>query len=479
MDIQMTDNVQNEEEKKRKAEFPYRKVLAAAGIATGTIALIYLAGAFFFAGHYYWRTEIDGKDYSFCSRERVREEILNPSITYELQIKGREEMEDVIVPSELGMIYVFDDTLDQINAQMSGMKWPMMLFTASGGELPRTVIYDEKMLEERLRSSPFFQDQHVHLPENALIGPYVSGEGYSIEEDYPGTVLDFIQVKKDVEKALEELQETLDLTEGAYYSNADVRSDNRALNGALETANRYVGAKITYRWNGETEVVDGDVISQWIQIEGTKVTLDEEAVREYVKKMAKKHDTYGRDRSFTTTSGETILLKSGGYGWWTDRAGETEALIASIKKGEEIEKEPLYFLKGYAEGGPGEDIGSSYVEADMGNQHLYLYVDGELILESDFVSGNIARGRGTPAGVFGLTYKTRDTTLRGTGYASHVDYWMPFNGNIGMHDASWRRQFGGNIYLTNGSHGCINLPVGMAKEIYGYMEKGFPVICYY
>ena len=99
MDIQMTDNVQNEEEKKRKAEFPYRKVLAAAGIATGTIALIYLAGAFFFAGHYYWRTEIDGKDYSFCSRERVREEILNPSITYELQIKGREEIEDVIVPS--------------------------------------------------------------------------------------------------------------------------------------------------------------------------------------------------------------------------------------------------------------------------------------------------------------------------------------------------------------------------------------------
>lgn len=478
MDTYMADDVQDGKEKE-KAGFPYRKVLTAAGITVGATALIYLAGAFFFAGHYYWRTEIDGKDYSFRSREQAREEILNPSVTYELQIKGREEMEDVITPSELGMIYVFDDTLDRMNARMSGMKWPMMLFGPSGGELPRTVIYDEKMLEERLRSSPFFQETYVRLPEDALISPYVSGDGYSIKEDYPGTVLDFDLVKKDVESALDKLQDTLDLTEGAYYSNASVRSDNRALNRALETANRYVNARITYRWNGETEVVDGDLISQWIRIEGTKVTLDEEAVREYVKKMAGKHDTYGRDRNFTTTSGETILLKSGGYGWWTDRAGETEALIASIKKGEEVEREPLYFLKGYAEGGPGEDIGSSYVEADMGKQHLYLYVDGKLVLESDFVSGNIARGRGTPAGVFGLTYKTRDTTLRGAGYASHVDYWMPFNGNIGMHDASWRRQFGGSIYLTNGSHGCINLPVGIAKEIYGYMEKGFPVICYY
>ena len=106
----------------------------------------------------------------------------------------------------------------------------------------------------------------------------------------------------------------------------------------------------------------------------------------------KKHDTYGRDRNFTTSNGDTILLKSGSYGWWTDRAGETEALLASVRNGERVEREPLYFARGYATGRPGEDIGSSYVEIDMGNQHLYLYIDGEIILESDFVSGNISRG---------------------------------------------------------------------------------------
>ena len=95
------------------------------------------------------------------------------------------------------------------------------------------------------------------------------------------------------------------------------------------------------------------------------------------------------------------------------------------------------------------------------------------------MSGNLARGYGTPAGVFGLTYKERNATLTGETYASHVDFWMPFNGNIGMHDASWRSSFGGEIYQNSGSHGCINLPREAAEIIYEHVERGFPVICYY
>lgn len=125
-----------------------------------------------------------------------------------------------------------------------------------------------------------------------------------------------------------------------------------------------------------------------------------------------------------------------------------------------------------------DDIGDSYVEINLTAQHLYLYVDGQLVTESDFVSGNVSRGFATPDGVYGLTYKTMDATLKGPGYATPVKYWMPFNGNIGMHDAKWRRQFGGQIYLHNGSHGCINLPVEEAEKIYEQIYKGFPVICY-
>ncbi|MEI3138955.1 MAG: L,D-transpeptidase [Lachnospiraceae bacterium] len=60
-----------------------------------------------------------------------------------------------------------------------------------------------------------------------------------------------------------------------------------------------------------------------------------------------------------------------------------------------------------------------------------------------------------------------------------MTYWMPFNGGIGLHDANWRSSFGGSIYQTNGSHGCVNLPRSAAKEIYERVYDGIPIICYY
>ena len=81
-------------------------------------------------------------------------------------------------------------------------------------------------------------------------------------------------------------------------------------------------------------------------------------------------------------------------------------------------------------------------------------------------------------GIYPITFKKRNYTLVGEGYSSPVSYWIPFNKNVGLHDASWRSYFGGNIYKTNGSHGCVNLPTSVAKKIYKNVKKGEPVIVY-
>ena len=101
-----------------------------------------------------------------------------------------------------------------------------------------------------------------------------------------------------------------------------------------------------------------------------------------------------------------------------------------------------------------------------------------MVLETDCVTGNSARGFDTPAGVYGITYKQRDATLNGENYSTPVNYWMPFNKNIGLHDAGWRSSFGGELYKTNGSHGCVNLPPDKARQIYDIIQTGTPVICY-
>ena len=112
-------------------------------------------------------------------------------------------------------------------------------------------------------------------------------------------------------------------------------------------------------------------------------------------------------------------------------------------------------------------------------QHMYYYVDGELALDTDVVTGNTGRRMGTPEGVDFVYNKQRNRTLIGPGYATPVKYWVPVRGHVGIHDASWRSEFGGSIYQKNGSHGCINTPTEVMAQLYEMVEIGTPVILFY
>ena len=130
-----------------------------------------------------------------------------------------------------------------------------------------------------------------------------------------------------------------------------------------------------------------------------------------------------------------------------------------------VSRKPVYSKT--ALGDVTNDIGSTYVEINMSKQHLWFYKDGALVTEGDVVTGNVGNGTATPEGTYSLKYKAKDSVLVGEGYRSPVSFWMPFIGNsIGLHDASWRSEFGGEIYKTSGSHGCVNLPYSLAQSIY-------------
>lgn len=132
----------------------------------------------------------------------------------------------------------------------------------------------------------------------------------------------------------------------------------------------------------------------------------------------------------------------------------------------------------------GSDWGNTYVQVDLAGQHVYMIKDGACVWDAPCVTGNVSKAYTTPDGIYSLTYKEKDRILRGKKldngkyeYESHVDYWMPFNGGIGFHDASWRNKFGGTIYQTSGSHGCVNLPPASVPAFYDMLYKGIPVIC--
>ena len=121
--------------------------------------------------------------------------------------------------------------------------------------------------------------------------------------------------------------------------------------------------------------------------------------------------------------------------------------------------------------------GLTYIDISIEKQRVILFENGRKVMESACVTGTPNRERATHYGSFRINYKQRNRILRGSQklYEAFVSYWMPFDGGIGLHDATWRGSFGGNIYKSNGSHGCINLPPAFAKQLYERVSVGMPV----
>ena len=204
-----------------------------------------------------------------------------------------------------------------------------------------------------------------------------------------------------------------------------------------------------------------------------------EKLKEYVHQLAVKYDTYGSERDFRTAEGNMIKVKGGDYGWVIYEEKEVEALRADIEAGREVIREPEYLYRGYDR--EENDIGDTYVEVDLTKQRMCFYLNGTLLVDTPVVTGTQNKKYATPTGVYALDNKKSPAVLKGEDYASPVTYWMPFKGNsVGLHDASWQSAFGGNRYATGyGSHGCINLPIGAAAELYGMIEPGDVVVVHY
>ncbi len=121
-----------------------------------------------------------------------------------------------------------------------------------------------------------------------------------------------------------------------------------------------------------------------------------------------------------------------------------------------------------------EELGNTFVEIDISEQELYLYVDNELYLTADVVTGK--KGTyDTRIGCNPIYSKETNRYLTGEDYRVYVNFWMPFDGGQGLHDALWRDSFEKEDYL-NGSHGCVNMKYKDAKEVYENISVGTKVL---
>lgn len=451
-------------------------VWIAAGIIL-TLLLVYLGFALYFSTHFLPGTIINGVPVSRDEVKDVEGKITKEIEKYEIKIKAREDKEEVLAGVDIGVMPIFDGSLERELKKQDCFLWPMAFFRESMIEVETMIDYSEKKLKEKVNDLEIMDAEKMRKPKDARISEYSREEMFTIVPEEEGTTVRKKKFLKRLRRAIINLKDSISVEDEECYVRPKVTADSQELKELVEAMNHYVQASITYQFGEEKEVLDGEEISKWLFVdEKHQVQVSGDAIAAYVGRLADNHDTLGKVKKFKTSYGKKVKIAGGDYGWKIDQEKETEILTSLIREGQVTTREPEYEkMANY----PGKkDYGNTYVEVNLTAQHLIYYKDGEVVLQSDFVSGNEARGWSTPTGAFGLYYKERNRTLRGEGYATPVSFWMPFNGGVGFHDARWRGSFGGERYKWGGSHGCINLPYSAAKTLYENIEEGCAILVY-
>lgn len=455
------------------------RVLTAVAAVT-LLILITLGGIFYarvrhYRTHFFPGTVMSGVDVSELTAEEANDKVARFVADYLLTIYCRDDQKYNITGPSIGYAYVPNGEIEQILADQDETDWIRQRKTEKAQEILLDTTFDEKLLEQELAKLPCMQEDQMIPPENAKID-WVD-DGYRLVPEVMGTTLKFDKILPLVVQAVTDGDTELELYD--EYEDPTVYSTDEKLNACMDTIEKYYGSSITYTFGKqESYELTNEVIQSWLDVdEDYQVRVDDQKVTNFVQMMASTYNTYGDRREFKTSLGDKLQVGGGDYGWVIDKEKEKAQIYEDLAAGGHIEREPVYQQVAKRHGD--NDIGSTYVEIDYTNQHLWYYKDGELVLDTDIVSGNLSRNNGSPDGVFKIVYKQRNATLVGEGYSSPVDYFMPYAYNVGIHDASWRSKFGDQIYLTSGSHGCINVPPEVAKELYEILEIGTPVVTYY
>lgn len=255
---------------------------------------------------------------------------------------------------------------------------------------------------------------------------------------------------------------------------------------AVNLISTYLNTEITYQV-GEDIILDQSIISDWIVIDNElNVCLDDELINIWLDAFIDQVNTHGKIRKLTTPWGREVTVTGGYYGWRVDKDLELETLMDHINNGDILKREPKW--KQSAQSYGAKDWGDHYIQVDMKEQYMWVFVDKDVVLESPVVTGLPKDGRDTPEGVYFVLEKLSPKTLTGetdsnTGnpiYISKASYWMrmTWEGH-GIHDAVWQPAFGGKHYRKNGSHGCINLPLDVAARLYDISYIHMPIVVHY
>lgn len=447
-------------------------------IALLILVIIYLIVTVIFSFIALPNTSINGKDISYASKE---EALGKPIESFSINIKGRDNKEMTLNLKDI-------DYQASIPAEASidqnPLLWPAAFLNLYSEDLKfdYNIKYDEKKLEEEIKSSSLMNK--VVEPKDASL-KFEDGN-FKIIKEVMGNKVDLAKLNDTIKDAIYNHKEEIVLSDNDYV-NPKVKNNSKELARLLADGKTVENLNIGFNFNGFDFKLAGSELMEMFDTSGEHFELNYEKLTDYVKYLAEETNTYGKNRTFNATGIGKITVNPGVYGFILDVPKTVDKVYELVNERKSGDVEPVYERTGLARYSDGGDLGNTYVEVDLSRQYMWFYLDGSLIFETSIVSGlpNTTKWA-TNVGVGSILSKAANQTLRGANfdglsrYETDVKYWMPIGWDgEGFHDAPWRGgAFGGGIYFSNGSHGCINMPPALAGKLFELAPHNTPVVVY-
>ena len=457
--------------KRRRALRIVAVVLAVCGLVGGTYAL----GFWYFSSRYYPGTHAVGVDAAFMTQDEFAQAIDAHLQRYELHA-SKENFNMSIPGSAVGLKGDSNAISRDCLMSQDARVWPLELLVTVRSSTA-TLSLDTNKLAALVNDAVGAYNARAKQPVSATLELNGTKDGYVLKGETAGTALDASLVLGVLQTAMAQGEDSAELTESVLAQPTFTRDSPQAQE-ALVNANDVFGYDIGFMRDGkQISHLDAQTFMPWLVVQDDlTLGVDQKAAAAWVEDELRMTADYADDKN----------------AYSVDANAFAQSLSNSIQRGKGASFEVPYiatarYLPGDGKLNPAKwnPEKGRYIDVNKKAQVACLFDEsGRVLWETPVTTGNESANDGTPTGEFAIYDKKTDFTLLGKDsdadgkpdYKHHVDFWMPFNGNIGLHDASWRSTYGGTEYLENGSGGCVNVPKDAVDKLYAITHKNETVL---
>lgn len=448
------------------------------------LSVLYFMGVLLFSNHFGFRTYVNGTSVFLDIPEEVVLDLQKDVSHKILTLVRRDGTTESITYGQLGVLLKHQIGVDDL--QCNPWLWFLDVFHRTDYVFDVSFELSESIAAKSILKLECLSEDYVTGPTDGSVRVLPDGT-YEVIADSSGNEIDKDKLVCVLVDAVAKKQDVINLEQSGVYKydaiinrDADVVSDF----SIFELQN----CQLTVKLDAETSVVVPSVVVAKALYEMDGVTyVRYPMMYDYALYLAQCYNTVGLERKFITTSGNELTLYPSDddtfFGWELDVQATAEKLCKSLAAGQDTSVSVVWLTQGKSHNGL-NDFGNTYIELSILQQHMWCYVGGELLFETDVTTGTDSiPSRRTPTGMFMTMDWNTEYTMRGSYGTAFSHYFIRLTPTgVGIHDAWWRKKYGGTEYLYNGSHGCINTPYDKVKLLYDTLYQncgvGLPVIIY-